>query len=54
MRAYVISILFNNLFVFGCIFFNIFFKTLIRYFKVFGSISRQTLIKAKTTEKKPS
>ena len=41
MRVYVISILFNKLFVFGCIF----YETLIHYFIVFGCITTQALIK---------
>ena len=35
MRAYVISVLFNKLFVFGCIF----QKAIMHHFKVFGYIS---------------
>ena len=47
MRAYVISTLFNKLFVFGCIFLNV----PMHHFKVFGCITTQTLIIAEITEK---
>ena len=47
MRVYVISTLFNKLFVFGCIF----KKALIHYFKVFGCITTQTLIIAEIIER---
>ena len=47
MRAYVISTLFNKLFVFGCIF----KKVLMHNFKVFRCITAQALIIAEITEK---
>ena len=46
MRAYIVSTLFNKLFVFGCIF----KKALMHYFKVFGCINTQALITTKITE----
>ena len=46
MRTYVISTLFNKLFVFE----YIFLKAFIHYFKVFGCITTQTLIINKFTE----
>ena len=47
MRAYVISTLFNKLFMFGYIFLKIF----MHYFKMFGYIIMQTLITVEITEK---
>ena len=47
MRAYIISTLFNKLFVFGCIF----LKAFMHHFKVFECITTQTLIMAEITEK---
>ena len=47
MRAYVISALFNKLFVFKCIF----LKAFMHHFKVFGCITAQSLIIAEITKK---
>ena len=47
MKTYVINILFNKLFVFGCIF----KKVLMHYFNVFGCINTQTLIITEITKK---
>ena len=47
MRVYIISILLNKLFIFGCLF----KKLLIHYFKVFRCITIQILITAKITKK---
>ena len=46
MKVYVISTLFNKLFVFECIF----KKALMHYFKVFGCITTQALIITEITE----
>ena len=47
MRAYVISILFNKLFMFGCIF----LKTFMSYCNVFRCITTQALITVEISEK---